>query len=216
MRAFPEDVVQYSLMPRDKGVVTAHGIRFKTAYYTCKTAVSELWFDKARQDGQWDIEVAYDPRCLDVVYIAGMGGKVSFERCTMTPRSRSLANVSVAEVEQQAQIDGDARADRKEIARMERLDLNAALEKRVENAKKKKGKPTGQSDRSRTKEIRPNRAGEKASRRGEEAFRPGRPVVDPIYPVAEVVPFPRKMISSSEPDYSMPSLDEILGEDDDQ
>jgi hypothetical protein len=214
MRAFPQELVQYSLMPRDKGVVTEHGIRFKTVYYTCQKAMDERWFDKARQDGRWNVELAYDPRCLDVVYLAGKEGKVSFERCTMTSRSRALRNVSIAEIEQQAQVDSDAKANRKEYASMRRMDLQASLEERVEQAKRKQGKPTGESDRSRTREIRPNRAEEKTVRRKNEAFSPGQPVIDPYRSVAQVVPLRGKRPSADAPDYSMPSLDEILGGDD--
>lgn len=215
MRVFPEELVQYSLMPKDKAMVTELGIRFKDAYYTCQAAMDDRWFDKARQDGRWELEASYDPRCLDAVYLPGNGKGISFHRCTMTERSRALKNISLAEAEQQALFDGHAKADRQESSHMARLDLAASLEARTEQAKQKKDKPTEQSDASRTKDIRSNRSKEKEARRTDEAFRPGQPPRNSERPSAEVVPFPGKRPASDGPDYSLPSIDEILGDDDD-
>ena len=215
MRVFPEELVQYSLMPKDKAMVTELGIRFKGAYYTCQAAMDDRWFDKARQDGRWELEASYDPRCLDAVYLPGNGKGISFNRCTMTERSRALKNISLAEAEQQALFDGHAKADRQESSHMARLDLAASLEARTEQAKQKKGKPTEQSDASRTRDIRSNRSKEKEARRTDEAFRPGQPPPNFERPSAQVVPFPGRRPASDGPDYSLPSIDEILGDDDD-
>lgn len=215
MRSFPEELVQYNLMPRDKATITEIGIHFRSAYYTCPLAIRERWFDKARQDKRWSIEVAYDPRCLDVIYLAAKGNTLSFERCMMTDRSRGLRNVSLAEIEQQALVDGNARADRREQETMARLNLNVSLENRIQQAERKRGAATGQSNASRTKNIRPDRAMEKAARRATEVFRPGQSSSAMAQPTANVMAFPGISAPSAEPDYSLPSLDEILGDDDD-
>lgn len=98
---------------------------------------------------------------------------------------------------------------------MAQLDMNASLAERVERAKQKKGKPAAQSDASRTRDIRPNRAKEKALRRVDEVFRPGQSIPGSPRPGAKVMPFPGGDGSSAEPDYTPPSLGEILGDEDD-
>lgn len=216
MRAFPEELVQYSLMPTDAAVVTELGIGFKGGYYTCKKAMDEKWFDKARQYGRWKIDASYDPRCMDVIYVPGSSGGVSFDRCVMTDRSRAIKGVSLAEIEQQALMDGNAKADRKEGSQMARLDLMASLERRTEEAKKKAGKPSPASNASRTRDIRGNRAAEKGINREQEAFRPGQPPSDPLRPSADVIPIRGRGAVKDAPDYSLPTIDEILGDDDDQ
>lgn len=214
MRAFPEELVQYSLMPTDTATVTEFGISFKGGYYTCKKAMNEKWFDKARQDGRWKIEASYDPRCMNAIYISGSNEGVSFERCVMTDRSRAIKDVSLAEIEQQALTDGNAKADRKEDSQMARLDLMASLEKRTQEAKSKAGKTSSASDSSRTRDIRGNRAVEKGGNREHETFRPGQPPDDPSRPSADVIPIRGKSAVEDAPDYSLPTIDEILGDDD--
>ncbi|HQT61414.1 MAG TPA: DDE-type integrase/transposase/recombinase [Acidiphilium sp.] len=215
MRSFPQDRVLYCLLPRDTAMVTELGIRFKSAYYTCALAMEQRWFDKARQEKRWQIEVAYDPRCLDYIYLAADDGEQSFHECTMTPRSRALRQVSLPEIEQQYFFDQDQKANREQQSQMARLDVATEIEAVVEKAKQKQPKLRRGSNASRTKDIRANRAAEREIRRDEEAFRPGQPSTDPGQHSGEVVPFPRSVTAEDEPDYSMPSIDEILGDDDD-
>ena len=216
MRSFQQDRVLYCLLPRDTATVTALGIHFKSAYYTCALAMQQRWFDKARQGKRWQIEVAYDPRCLDSIYLTVDDGEQSFHECTMTDRSRALRRLSLFEVEQQYSVDQNEKANREQQGQIARLNLMTAVENVVESAKEKQPKSRSGSNASRTKDIRANRAAERDSRRDEEAFRPGRPPTDPGQHSAEVVPFPRGVTAEDEPDYSMPSIDEILGDHDDE
>ncbi len=51
LRTFPLQDVKFSLMVEGKASITELGIKFKSNYYTCPTAMQEQWFDSARQEG---------------------------------------------------------------------------------------------------------------------------------------------------------------------
>ena len=89
LRAFPQELVQFSLLPVDEATVTTHGIYFKGCYYTCVKAMEERWFDQARQTKRWKVPISYDPRDRDIIYLHEAGKKLAFEVCTLTDRSRA-------------------------------------------------------------------------------------------------------------------------------
>lgn len=215
MRSFPHDKVLHCLLPRATATVTELGIRFKSAYYTCTLAMEERWFDKARQEGRWQVEVGFDPRNLDTIYLSKDGGEQCFVECSMTPRSRALSRASLPEIEQQHLLDREARANREQQSQTARLDLAAEIEDVIGKAKQRMPKSRKASNASRTKHIRSNRAAERDSRRNKETFRPGRASTDSENRGAEIVSFPSGAGDRDEPDYRIPSIDELLGEDDD-
>ena len=96
---------------------------------------------------------------------------------------------------------------------MARADLNAYFEKTVAEAEEKRGDPIQASDASRTKGIQDNRAKEKQANRNAEVFRLGQSHTPTNQRSADVLEFPG-FKSQEKPDYSLPSIEEILGEDD--
>lgn len=214
LREYPQELVQFSLMPTGTASVTTTGLAFRGRFYTCPLAIEERWFDRARQNGRWDVPVSYDPRDVDTICLHTPGTRMGFVSCTMTDRSRADRHLSSWELDQVDQRDKHGRADRRTDAILAKADTDAANEQVVEQARQRRGTPSQASAASRTKNIRGNRAMEKEVNRKTEVFRPGQPAPAPDRPSAEVLHFPGKT-SPPEPDYSLPSLDEILGADDD-
>ena len=136
-----------------------------------------------------------------------------FQVCTLTERSRAHRNASLWEVEQQDMLDKHGAANRQESRQLARVDLNASIEKTVAEAVQKRGIPSTESDASRTKNIQGNRAEEKQANRETEVFRPGvkKPTAEAAS--AKIIDFPGSK-PDSKVDYSLPSIEEILGEDD--
>lgn len=57
-----------------KARVTAEGILFLGCRYGCRKALREQWYQRAEQEGEWDLAVMYDPKRPDVprfIYING-------------------------------------------------------------------------------------------------------------------------------------------------
>lgn len=215
LREYPQELVLLSLMPTGKAKVTTTGIAFQGCFYTCAQAMEERWFDKARQNGRWEIEVAYDPRDMGAIYWRSPDERMKYLPCTLTDRSRADKHLSSWEIDQVAQRDKHRQANSRTGAILSKGDTDAANEKIIEEAKRRRGQPSQASAASQTKNIRGNRAEEKKANRETEAFRPGKSAEDQRRPSATVVPFPGKASSVDDVDYSMPSIDEILGNDND-
>lgn len=75
LRRLPQDIVRLNLLPHQEASVTYQGILFQGLRYSCELALKEQWFVRARQKGRWKIEVAYDPRLLDQIYLPLEGGR---------------------------------------------------------------------------------------------------------------------------------------------
>ena len=76
LRTLSRDTILQVLLPRDTASVTACGIRFNEIYYTCPEAEQNLWFEKARTEGSWKIEVAYDPTSAKHIYMFGENDRI--------------------------------------------------------------------------------------------------------------------------------------------
>ncbi|HEV2707633.1 MAG TPA: Mu transposase C-terminal domain-containing protein [Pyrinomonadaceae bacterium] len=88
--ATTRDHVRLNLLPRRTVSVTGSGIHFEgDLYYTCDTALRENWFGRANLRGNWKMEVAFDPRTTDRVYLITDGG-TKIEPCHLTDASRHL------------------------------------------------------------------------------------------------------------------------------
>ena len=86
--AAARDHVRLNLLPRRTVSVTGSGIHFeKELYYTCERALREHWFSRANLRGNWKMEVAFDPRTTDRVYLITDGG-TKIEPCHLTAASR--------------------------------------------------------------------------------------------------------------------------------
>jgi len=212
MRSFPEQLVKFSLMPTDKAVVTTFGIRFRSLLYTCSKAMEERWFDRARQSERWEVTISYDPRDLSRVYLHVTGHTLPFEVCTLTERSRAYCDASLCEVDQQDKLTKHQRANRHETQALAGMDMGAAVEAITQSATAKQGKPSPRSAAAQTRDIRPNRAQEKAMNREAESFQLGESSASAERPGAAILPLNRPRVPASD-DYDAPSIEEILGED---
>ncbi|MCD9085818.1 Mu transposase C-terminal domain-containing protein [Stenotrophomonas sp. SY1] len=214
LRAFPEDLVKFSLMPKDRASITETGVAFRSRFYTCQRAIEERWFDKARQDGRWQVDVSYDPRDMDQIYLHVSGARIGFEVCTLTDRSRADRHLSSWEIDQVDQRDKHRRADERTDALFASANTDAANERVIKEAQERRGPPSQASAASRTANISRNRAEEKKASRGTEIFRLGEHASGVMRPSAEVVSISGRTMPADDIDYSAPSIDEILGDDD--
>lgn len=208
-RSFPPELVKLSLLPSDEAVVTAQGIRFYGCYYTCQMAISEHWFERARQKGTWKARISYEPRCMDEIYLHSDSGRVRFLPCAMTDRSAAYRGRTLWEIDQIRQEERERQNVHAPRARQARIDMRQAVKDIVEEAKARKAAspPAPESDRQRVKGIRANRREERRENQAREAFR-----FEPTSPRSpdpgKIVPF--ALNPPAEDDYSLPSIADIL------
>lgn len=85
-------------LPRATALITPYGIRYRGICFTCALAVSEGWFEQARQQGARKIEIAYDPLQVDRIYLIPPGHEAVTE-CELTPQDCRFSECTWAEVE---------------------------------------------------------------------------------------------------------------------
>lgn len=66
---YPEQFVKLHLMRKGIATVSEKGILFNTCIYQCKEALNEDWFFKAKNTGRWKVEIRYDTRNMNKIYI---------------------------------------------------------------------------------------------------------------------------------------------------
>jgi hypothetical protein len=179
LRTVTEDIVKLCLMPVDKALVTAKGIRFKGLYYLSERAISEHWFETARARGSYRVDISYDPRDMGNIYIRDLGGTV-FEKCFVVDWASKWIGKSIDEVSQQQAEENALRHNSKKRELQSRVDLATEIEKVVTEAEKiAKQTELPASKRARTSQIRENRAAEKQHIRKNEAFSLGSTMESP-------------------------------------
>ncbi|WP_096186323.1 Mu transposase C-terminal domain-containing protein [Evansella halocellulosilytica] len=173
LRHASEDIVKLNLMPTGKATVTAKGIAYKGLLYGSKQSLKERWFEKARNRGTWKIEISYDPRNMDYIYLRAEDGL-------------SKGKI-VEEVNYLLEYEKLKERQHKEKTIQSKVDLNTEIEEIVNQAKQKTShNQTNQtSNRSKIGSIRENRTVEKMIQREEEAFELNKSNIEN----SEVVPF---------------------------
>lgn len=209
LRSFPHDLVKFFLMPVAQAKVTELGLKFMGNFYTTPKAVQERWFDRARQQGRWELSVSYDTRDFDQICVHDPKSASRYAVASLTDRSRANKHLTLCEIQQQEQLAKHDSANRKLDQQMAKADFIGNVENIVANAETKTA-AAAEGSALDVKSIRSNRAEEKANNRESEAFRPGQGT--PGKPSAEIVQFPGRPPVTVE-DYSEPGIAELLGDE---
>ena len=219
-RRFEHDFVKFCLLPKDKALVTLLGISFRGNYYSCPRALEEKWFDLARQKGSWKVDISWDPRLVDSIYVHDRHKADGYDVCTILERSRAWAGKSYFEVDAAKHITADARANRLTGQRLSYADTMADVETIIDKAKGRKKALTGGKAMP-VNDIRGNRAIEKAALRPEKAMRLAgaqRKAAEPVAGKPDIAGdgATLKPVKVDFGALSLSSLLSMIGEDDDE
>lgn len=177
-RYYPEDIVKLNLLPTDAGRITRGGILFKGMEYSCERAIKEGWFVKGSSPKGEKLQIVYDMRNLNYVYLRERGGR-SFEKCYLLSTEGKYMNKDYYEIEHyhnQEQLAGQMSLPEKQ---QDFADLAAITESIVTEAEElavRDQDPTA-SKASRVANITDNRSFEKKHIREQEAFELGKEVI---------------------------------------
>jgi len=169
LRAYPEDVVKFAVLPTEKATITAKGIRFKGLFYGCDRAKSENWFEKARSAKTWAITVAYDSRDMANIYIWNADLK-QYETCYLLDWNSKNAGKTLTEIVDEQRKERLA-GQRLRIAETEaKVNLNADIEEIISEVENMRKSAPVKSKSERVSQIRENRAAEReAIRNGDKS-----------------------------------------------
>ncbi len=157
LRQMDPSLLRMNLLPPAKATVTSKGICFKKVFYACERAIKERWFVRARTTGTWKIDIAYDPRSVDFIYLRP-DGNTPPEACKLVDPDQRFHGRAWVELHAQAQV----QKMQKELAatsdRQSKTDFRAKADAIVSSAAEQtKTAQTGQSNRARVTGIRANR-----------------------------------------------------------
>lgn len=97
LREYDIDFVKLNLMRRGVATVTEKGIKDGERYYDCERAITENWYTKARIGKSWKVDICYDARRMNNIYIIGAMAN-ELEICTLREGSSFYKDSSYEEV----------------------------------------------------------------------------------------------------------------------
>lgn len=164
--------IMLNLLPQDTATVTYKGIRFKGMHYSSESALKEQWFERARSYGNWTVPVSYDPRKADMIYLRLRDGR-DIEACHLLERENRYKGYRLEEVLDLLELERIQKANHVSNEIQASADLNARINSIVKDAEEKTNFELSKNNISKTqriKNIRNNRANEKADIRQNEAW----------------------------------------------
>jgi hypothetical protein len=168
LRTINRKILRLNVLPRGKATISRAGIKFKNLHYGSRHAIEEQWYLKLKNKS---IEIVYDPRNVEKIYIPHDGG-MDFEICSLLEPSYQYKHDFLEEIIFQQQL----RNELEEIERSKQVQLtintDVMLEDIINNAKKKKKQSQHQATSKKEKlaSIRDNKAIEKELNRQVEQF----------------------------------------------
>lgn len=96
LKNYATELVYYYLLPRGTATVTQNGIKFKRALYTCSLAKDENWYSLARNNGSWKINISYDTRNTNFIYIHHAK---EFIICELLPHQEAYKNATFEDLD---------------------------------------------------------------------------------------------------------------------
>jgi len=178
LRTLSQEIVRLNLLPRKTVSVTGSGIHFEGAvYYTCELALREGWFVRARSHNRHRVEVSYDPRTLDRIYLRLDGGR-RLEPCHLTPAaSKTFSGHDWHEIVDYFALESQAKdaartgiAQSKALRHAQQRQIVADATEKTRAAQAALGR---RSKRARTRGISANRELERQSERDRGGWRLG-------------------------------------------
>lgn len=204
-----DTLARINLLPYEEATVSELGITLKGLIYTCQEALKAGWFDRIRQNRPSKVEVSFDPRRTNTVYLRPDGSYESYWICELSDRSRRFRDLSFAEAGKLLAATRKTQASARQSEAFEKPDLQTDIEQLVARERAKKTGRSGTSDVERLRGIRDNRLHEKEAERTRSSVKLSSTAASPKKS-ADVIAFRSDELVQL--DY--PDLDAFLGDDD--
>jgi hypothetical protein len=97
LTSWDENFVKFNLMRRDIATVTERGIEFEGVIYHSEKSLVQAWSSKARISGNWKLEMAFDQRNMNHIYLVDKINN-QFEICQLAKECSAFLNKSYNEI----------------------------------------------------------------------------------------------------------------------
>jgi hypothetical protein len=172
------DEIRLNLLPRKTVSITGSGIHFaEQLYYTCERALRENWFGRANVRKDWTMEVAFDPRTTDVIYLISDRG-TRIEPCHLTQASRHFKSLDLHEIKDYFERERQAKEAAESRRRQSRATFHDKQDEIIDRATQRKEEAllaAGDISKSvRVGNVKKNRAEERERERATGAWKLGQ------------------------------------------
>lgn len=170
LRTIEREIMRLNVLPKAKASVSRAGIKFKNLAYGSQKSIQEQWFvnQKVRC-----IEIVYDPRNINNIYIPETGGK-AYETCYLLEGYEQYKNIVLEELIFMQELQSELMEKQRQEQLQKSIHLEQAIEDIVKQAQKEKYNSVNLIEQSKTKKlksIKKNREVEKELNRIDEAFK---------------------------------------------
>ncbi|WP_368901894.1 Mu transposase C-terminal domain-containing protein [Oceanobacillus oncorhynchi] len=157
LRKISKELMMLHMLPNGNATVTESGIRFRHMLYSSELALKEQWFVKARYDSSWKIDIVYDPRNMDKIYIQNPDNN-SYEVCPLLEHQLRYKNRSIEDINFLHELENIQKRSHKQEQLKAKINLKEEVEKIVKEAEQKsKSSGVKESDNKRIKNIKEHR-----------------------------------------------------------
>lgn len=171
LKTVDREVLRLNILPKGKASVSRAGIRFKGLYYSSDKAIKEQWFVNLKIR---NIEVVYDPRNMNKIYIPYNNG-LDYDECYLIDSSLQYKDCLLEEIVFNEELTSELKEKHLREQTQNNIDLEKEIEKIVKKAQKEKQSSLiyGESNNKKLKGIKNNRLVEKEINRVAESFELG-------------------------------------------
>ena len=203
LRSISEDVARINLMPHDQATVSDLGICIFGCYYTCTEALKQGWFHRGDGKRPSTLQVAYDPRSADHIYVRPVNDLKTYWICDLADRSRRFRGMTFWDVWLLTKLERKSDANAAMNAIVAKGTLLQQINDIAANAQSLKPTNSGLVKKDLGLQIRSNKQAEKNIERQKTAFRPKEQLNDNPADVVHIH-------GNSEQDYSYPDMTDLL------
>lgn len=137
LRKLPEEYIKLNLMRRGVATVTERGIRFGETYYDCEKANLENWYVNARRKGYKTLNVCFDHRNMNKIYIINENAS-KFEICEMMKEYEAFRDRTFEEIHQYKEQHEIEMILNKDNKIKNDFELNEGIESDIKQSKKRR------------------------------------------------------------------------------
>lgn len=172
LRVVDRDIMRLNILPKGKASLSRAGLKFKKLYYSSKKALEQQWF--VNPTNRW-IEVIYDPRDMNHIYISHQNGK-DYDVCYLLEKSKQYEDITLEEIIFQQELEDELINRESSEQTQLNIDLDKAIEDIVKKAIIDKDATVSKtnSKAKKIKGIKGDRQLEKELNRLDEAFEIGK------------------------------------------
>ncbi|MBU0375580.1 transposase, partial [Acinetobacter baumannii] len=157
LRTVDPDTLRIMILPRKKVSISTSGVNLWGLYYIGSEILREGWLHRSKEVTRpQDLQAAYDPSCVDKIYLFPKHDSTIYWECSLSTKSRQFAGMSFWQVWEIQDQEKNLHAIEKDNSKTARRELDQFIRDTIAESKKM-ATNSGVSNRQRLSEIKSNK-----------------------------------------------------------